>query len=175
MANSNLFIVLYILDFLAIHILFVPYLKTFFRVATTARNCVISMPLEAATKIKLRNSLILWDAETQTIWLRPRGFNSIRIPLMVAALKLDAQGKSITGDQIRFSSGFPFVMILFLWTAHQFFSAAMPSANGLPSPALFLGIAALFFLIVGFINLRIHRSRMEALVEDALTELCADS
>lgn len=170
---SNLFVVLYILDFIAIQILFVPYLKTFIRVATTARNCVISIRLEASRKVKLRNGLILLDAETRTIWLRPRGFNRFRISLMVAALKLDAQGKSIIGDEIRFSSGFPIIVLLFFWTAYEFFSATMPSVSGMPSPARFVGIPALFFLIVGFIHIRMLRSRMKILVEDALAELCA--
>jgi hypothetical protein len=35
---------------------------------------------------------------------------------------------------------------------------------------MFVGIAAVFFLVVGFFNLRVLRSRMNRLVEDALSE-----
>jgi hypothetical protein len=64
-------------------------------------------------------------------------------------------------------------MALTLWTAYQFFSAVMPAnagADGL-SPGQFVGFAALMFLILGFFKLRTHRSRMEKMVQDALSEL----
>jgi tetratricopeptide (TPR) repeat protein len=64
----------------------------------------------------------------------------------------------------------PFVMAVFLWTAYRFFSATMPASANAPSPAQFVGIAAVFFLIVGFVNLRIVRSRMDKLIEDVLSE-----
>jgi hypothetical protein len=81
----------------------------------------------------------------------------------------DAGGTSISEYEIRFSSGAPFVMALFLWTAYGLFSATMP-ANAPLSPALFVGIVTLFLLVGGYFNLRILRSRMERLVEDALSE-----
>jgi len=169
---GNLFVALYILDLLGIHALFVPYLRTFFCLrAATVRDCAIPESLNPGKKIKLRNSMIYWDIETHAIWLRPRGFNFLKVPLMVGRLNIDTNAKSVAGTEIRFSSGFPFVMILFFWTAYRFFSATMPSApNGL-SPALFVGVASLMFLIVGFINLRILRSRMEQLIDDAVSEI----
>ena len=169
---SNLFLVLYILDFIAIYALYLPYIRTFFRLKTaTVRDCAIPRALEAGRKIKLRNSMIYWDIESRAIWLRPRGFNLVQIPLVVATLNVAASEKSITGYETRFSSGSPFVMALFLWTAYIFFSATMAASPNLPSPAQFVGIAAVFFLIVGFINLRIIRSRMDRLIEDVLSEL----
>jgi len=169
---SNLFIVLYILDFVATYALFVPYLRTFFRLKTTARNdCAIARPLEPERKIKLRNSTIYWDTENQTIWLRPRGFNLFQVPLTVAALKVDALGKSVIESEIRFSSGFPVVMILFLWTAYRVFSGTMPADPRLPLPTLFVGLAGLMFLISGFFMLGQYQSRMEKLIDDALAEL----
>jgi hypothetical protein len=61
-------------------------------------------------------------------------------------------------------------MAVFLWAAYGLFST-MPAGANLPSPALFVGIAALMFSIVGFFNLRILRSRMERLIEGALSEI----
>jgi tetratricopeptide (TPR) repeat protein len=168
---GNLFVVLYILDFVVIYALYLPYVRTFFRLKiATVRDCPIPRGLEAGRKIKLRNSMIYWDIEARTIWLRPRGFNLVQMPLMVAALNADDSGKSIAGYEVRFSSGFPFVMAVFLWTAYLFFST-MPASANLPSPALFVGIAALMFFIAGFFNLRILRSRMERLIKDALSEI----
>ncbi|HEY5128633.1 MAG TPA: hypothetical protein VIJ35_15315, partial [Bradyrhizobium sp.] len=82
----------------------------------------------------------------------------------------DASERSIAEYEIRFSSGFPFVMAVLLWTAYRFFSATMPANANSPSPAQFVGIAAVFFSIVGFVNLRILRSRMDRLIEDVLSE-----
>jgi hypothetical protein len=168
---SNFFLLLYILDFMAIYALYMPYLRTFFRLKTaTVQDCVIPWALEADRKVKLRNSMIYWDRAARTIWLRPRGFNLVQMPLMVAKLNIDISERSIAEYEIRFSSGFPFVMAVFLWTAHRFFSATMPANATLPLPALFVGIASVLFLIVGFFNLRILRSRMDRLIDDVLSE-----
>jgi hypothetical protein len=168
---SNLFFVLYILDFVGIYVLYLPYIGTFFRLKTaTVRDCSIPATLEVGRKVNLRNSKVSWDIESRTIWLRPRGFNLVQIPLMVAKLSSDDSRASITAYEIRFSSGFPVVIAVFLWTAYHLFSATMPANANLPSPALFVGIAAALFLIVGFFNLRIFRSRMDSLVEDVLSE-----
>jgi hypothetical protein len=169
---SNLFVVLYFLDFLAIQTLFLPYIRTFFRIKTAPiLDCAVPEGLEPGQKIKLRNTMIFWDRENHAIWLRPRGFNLIQVPLVTAKLNVDASDRSIVEDEIRFSSGFPFVMALFLWTAYRLFSTVVATnANG-PSSASFVGIAALVFVIGGLVNLRIARSRMEKLVQDALSEL----
>src|ERR1700722_16580628 len=169
---DNLFVVLYFLDFLAIQTLFLPYIRTFFCIKTVPiLDCPVPEGLEPGKKIKLRNSMIFWDRENRAIWLRPRGFNLIQVPLTTAKLKVDASDRSIVEDEIRFSSGFPFVMALFLWTAYRLFSAAMAANANAPPLALFGGIAALVIVIGGFLNLRILRSRMEKLVQDALSEL----
>jgi hypothetical protein len=169
---SSLFVVLYILELLGIHALFVPYLRTFFRLKTvTLQGCSIPKSLTRGKKIKLRNSMIYWDVGSRAIWLRPRGFNFIKVPLMVGKLNIDANAKSIAGAEICFSSGIPFVWALFFWTAYCFFSAAMPSTTSGFSPALFVGVAALMFLIVTPIKLRTLRSRMEQLIHDAVSEI----
>jgi hypothetical protein len=169
---SNLLIILYFLDFAGIQFLFLPYLRTFFRLKTMALpDCPISRALSERTKTKLRNSLIYWDSDNQTIWLRPRGFNRIKMPLMVAALNVHAGGKTIVANEIRFSSGFPLVMILFFWTAFRLFSATMPPELNSWLPAPFVGIGALMFIVAGFFRLRADKSRMQRLVEEALLEL----
>jgi hypothetical protein len=166
---SSLFIVLYVIDLIAIYALYLPYVRTFFRIKTVAVRDGALPVLEAGKKTKLRNGLVYWDTEDRAIWLRPRGFNLVQIPLMVAKLNGDAGGTSISEYQIRFSSGAPFMLALFLWTAYRLFSATMP-ANAPLSPALFVGIAALFVSAGGYFDLRILCSRMERLVEDALSE-----
>jgi hypothetical protein len=167
---SNLFLLLFVLDAIAIYALYLPYLKTFFRLKTmTAGDCPIPGGLETGSRIKLRNSMIYWDVEGQAIWLRPRGWNLVQIPLTVAKLRTDLSRTSIDQVETRFSSGFPFVMALFLWTAYRVFSATFPNGAAL-SPAQFFGIAAALFLLAGFLNLRILGSRMDRLVEDALSE-----
>jgi hypothetical protein len=169
---GNLFVFIFILDFVAIQALFIPYMRTFFRLKTAAvRDCVIPDALEVGRKIKLRNSLIYWDEKTRAVWLRPRGFNLLQMPLMAATLNIGVNDKSISRYEIRFSSGSLFAIALFLWTAYVVFSAAIPVHVDLPPPALFFGIFALMILVVSFINLRVLRSRMEKLVQDALSEL----
>jgi hypothetical protein len=62
------------------------------------------------------------------------------------------------------------VLTFMLWIAYQFFMAVpMNGANG-PPPAVFAAMGGLVVLI-GWINLRMLRSRMEKLVEDAVAEL----
>ncbi len=169
---SNLFIILYFLDFLALLNLFVPYVKTYYCLKTsTVNDCAVPLSFDRGKKVKLRNSILFWDNKTQGIWLRPRGFNLFQIQLMVAKLNVDELGKSIISQEIRFSSGFPFILALFLSTAYQFFTVAIPAYAEEPSSAQFLGIAAVMFVIFGFLNLKRLCSRMETLVQDALSEI----
>ena len=166
---GNLFVVSYFLDYVAIWALFLPYMRTFFRIKTTKiSDEAVPETLEPEKKIKLRNSMIYWDRENQAIWLRPRGYNLVEVPLVVATLTIDANRNAISESQIRFSSGFPFIMALFLWTAYVLFSAAMPSNS---FAAAFVGFGALMTVVGGFFSLRKLRSRMEILVEEALSEL----
>jgi hypothetical protein len=166
---SNLFVVFYMLDFAAIWALFLPYIRTFFPFKSMmVSSCTVPETLEPERKIKLRNSMLYWDRQNQVIWLRPRGYNLVEVPLVVAAMKVDANRNAISESQIRFSSGFPFIMALFLWTAYVFFSAAMPSRS---LAAAFVGFVALMTVIGGFFSLRKLRSRMSILVEEALSEL----
>jgi multidrug transporter EmrE-like cation transporter len=84
---------------------------------------------------------------------------------------VDESGQSIVSKEIRFSSGVPFIMLLFLWTAYQFFSITMPSSSKSLTPAQFVGIATVLFTVVGLINIKIMASRMEKLIQDALEEI----
>jgi hypothetical protein len=158
----------FLLDFLVIRALYVPYLCTFFRLrTTTVRDVVIPASLIRGEKIKLRNNMIYWDASTGAIWLRPRGMNLFRAPFMAGRLNTDAGGKSITGTEILFSSGFPFVMAWLLWSIYQ----ASPPRDPEAEPVLVVGIFAVYMLVAGFIILRDLRSRMAQLIEDAVSEI----
>jgi hypothetical protein len=151
--------------------MFLPYLRTFFRVRKIS-DWDRALPgfLEAETKIKLRSSMIYWVREEHAIWLRPRGLVLVQIPLMIAKLIVDASDKSILGCEIRFSSGFPFVLALVLWTGYQFVSVIPTNGAHGPPLAALMAVGG-FFVLISWINLRILRSRMEKLVEDAVSEL----
>lgn len=169
---GDLFVVLSALDWLGIYALYLPYLRTFFRLTTmTVRDCAIPASIERDKKIKLRNSLIYWDTETCTIWLRPRGWNLVKVPWIVGGLKTDVMGRSITATEIRLSSGAPLVVIAFFTTAYVMFSSVMPSGPGGLSPGLFVGAAALMFVVMGIINIRMLRSPMQQLIDDAMLEI----
>jgi hypothetical protein len=169
---SNLFLVFLVLDFVATRALFLPYLRTFFRLKTAA---VIGCPLPAfvdpETRIRLRNSSIYWDQRARAIWLLPRGLNILQFPFVAAVFKVDPNSRSLAGYEIRHSSGFAFSIMIFLLTAGEFIFKAVSANDNAPSPWLFVGFAGLAFLILIPIHLRMCRSRMEKLVQDALSEL----
>ncbi len=167
---GNLFLLLYLLDAVATQNLYLPYIRTFFRIRSApGDNQPIPHSMAANTKIKLRNGTIYWDRPNEAIWLLPRGFNRLRLPLMVA--RLNTKHEAITSREIFFSSGIPVVIALFFWTAHRFFSQAMPADSAGPSAAEFVGIAIVVSIVGGFIRLRTSAARMEFLVKDALSEL----
>jgi hypothetical protein len=169
---DNLFILIYFVDIAATQILFLPYIRTFFRIGSApVDNQTIPHALPTNTNIKLRNSIICWDQTNHTIWLRPRGFNRLRLMLMVAKLSTDVTQKAITRREICFSSGIPIAMVLFFWTAYQMFSQDMPATGVGPSAGKFVGMAFVFALISGVIQIRRDRARMALLVQDALAEL----
>jgi hypothetical protein len=91
---------------------------------------------------------------------------------VVAKLNVDAADRSITGAEICFSSGVRFVFALFLWTAYQFFSTVGPANVDGPPPVVLIFFSA-FAVLAVFLNLRILRSRMEKLLQDAVSELGA--
>jgi tetratricopeptide (TPR) repeat protein len=168
---GNFFFYLYILDFVAIYALFLPYLRTFFRLKTvTLQNCILPSLPRAGVKIKLRNTLIYRDPRSPTLWLRPRGFNFFQVQQTVAALKMDVGTNSLVAYEIRFSSGIPFILIVFFWTAYRFFST-IPDAANTPPPALFLGLFLVVAIIGGSLLVARNRSRMKRLVEETVSEL----
>jgi hypothetical protein len=168
---ADLIFLLYLLDVVAMRALFLPYLRTFFRIKTVSDwDRALPGLLEAEKKINLRNSMIYWSRDDQAIWLRPRGLNLIAIPSMVAKLMVDAGERSLLGCEIRFSSGFPLLLALMLWTAYRFFTAIPGNAAIALSPLAITAMGA-FMAVITWINLWILRSRMEKLVEDAVAEL----
>jgi hypothetical protein len=166
-----LFYVVFIFDIVAIHAMFLPYLRTFFRVKLTpVSDCPIPSALEPGKKTKLRNSMIYWDTRDRAIWLRPRGLNLFQFPLQVAKLNIDESGISIREIEIRLSSGLPVAMILILWAVYR--SASTTVSVGGPPPILIVGLFALMMLIIGALNLWLGSwPQMTILVEDALSEL----
>lgn len=171
-AASYLIFVLFALDVLAIQFMLQPYLRTFLRIGTFGRQGAISKNLAAdlatETSIKLRNAMIHQDSRDRLIWLRPRGFNLVQIPLTIARLNVSPDGKSILGYEIRLSSGFLVLLVLLLWLVYQAIST-MPRP-GLPPPVLFALLGFLAIVVCGA-NVRILRSRMKKLAEDAVSEL----
>jgi hypothetical protein len=169
---SNLFIILYALDILAITCLYRPYLKTFIRLTSIPiASYVVGGILEDSKRVKLRNMIALWDRNGEAIWLRPRGLNLFQVPEMVAKLSTDSAGSRVVRQEIRFSSGFSVVMIAFFSSAYQFFASSWPIQQSGPTPGEFVGVAAALFIVVGAIGLRRRRIRMEKLIEDAKSEL----
>jgi hypothetical protein len=168
---SSLIVLISFLDPIAIAALFLPYLRTFRRIKTmTIRNCVVPAEFEPGRKMKLRHSMIFWDRENHAVWLRPRGFNLIQIPVTVAKLNIGSDERSIVGAEIRFSWGLPLLLILFVLVAYQFSSAIEASgAKGLP-PGFLPGFGVVA-IVIGLVNLRILRLRMEKIVQDALSEI----
>lgn len=163
-------ILIFIFDFVAFQRLFLPYMRTFIRLRETAVDgCPLPDDLEPGKKIKLRKSMICRDPEIQAIWLRPRGLRQFNIHYLAATLKMDSNGRSIASSEIRLSLIFPFSMAVCLLAVYVI-SATSANTNA-PSSALFVGIYGLLTLIVSFVGVRILRSRMEILVQDALSEL----
>jgi hypothetical protein len=115
--------------------------------------------------------VIYWDAGTQAIWLRPRGGNLFKALFMAGRLNADASGRSITATQILFSSGFPFIVALLLWTIYQAISAARPAGSAGLEPVLVVGTFAVIILVAGIIKLRRLRSRMAELIDDAVCDI----
>ncbi len=160
----------FFLDLIAIQALFLPYLRMFFRIKTTpVPDCVIPSRFEPGKKTKLRNSMICWDREDDAIWLRPRGLNVIQIPMVVARLNAGADGRSIVATEIRFSSGAVLLFMLLLWTGYQLLSR-MPPSTDTPPQFVLLGFGA-FAAVACVLNVWIIRSRMDRLVQDALSEI----
>jgi hypothetical protein len=159
------------LDFIAIQLLFLPYLRTFFRLKSAALlNCSVPSSLESGTRIKLRNSMIWWDLEARAIWLRPRGLNALAVPFMVARLDVDANGTSVAAGQIRLSSGLPFAAALLFLSNYMTFKSIFPHPD-MSALAFFLAFNGLGLSMVGYFAVRLLLSRMGILVGEAVTEL----
>jgi hypothetical protein len=167
---GNLILILFLLDIVATQSLYLPYIRTFFRIRSAPVDSQpVPLTLAANTKIKLRNSTIYWDRASQTIWLLPRGFNRWRLQLMVARLNMEHE--AITSEEVCFSSGVPVILALLFWTIYRLFSQTLPAHGAGPSAAKLVGIFVVVSVVGGFIRLRRRDARMELLVKDALSEL----
>jgi hypothetical protein len=170
---ANIWVSLYFLDLLLSVRMFLPYLRTFWRIKTISiAGTGVPTWLERERKIKLRNSLAYWDATKGAIWLRPRGFNFWRVPLTVATLNIDEHLQT-TNWEIRFSSGMPLILSLFLFSAFQMFSIAMP--GGKQAAAIFVGLVSVMVLLNAVFYRRRVIPRMQMLVQDALEEFAGET
>jgi hypothetical protein len=168
--DANLFVWVFLFDFVAIVAMFPPYIRTFFRIESAAvSDCRVPAGLEPDKKTKLRNTMIYWDRTERVIWLRPRGYNLLQVPSLAAMLRIDERGTSILESEIRLSPAVPVAMVLVVWGFYRALSTLKP-INGL-SPMLLAGIAAPLLLIGSILGLQRFRSRMTPLINDALSEL----
>ncbi|MGD0145176.1 MAG: hypothetical protein ABSC92_18655, partial [Rhizomicrobium sp.] len=165
---GDVWMAMWVADAIAVLSLFVPYLRTFWKVGTIEFE---SLPVPAwlpkDRKFKLRNNLALWKSTGGEIWVRPRGFNFLRIPSMAARF-VTSDNRIIEGE-LRFSSGLPFVFLLFFVSAFMLFSQSMP--GGVLSAAAFVGFAAFMFLIVMVFSRNRIGARMRLLALDAVSEM----
>jgi hypothetical protein len=165
---GDIWMAMWAADAIAVLSLFVPYLRTFWKVgAIEFEKFTVPEWLPKDRKFKLRNNLALWNSNEGEIWVRPRGFNFLRLPSMVARF-VTSDNRVIEGE-LRFSSGLPFVFLLFFVSAFIFFSQAMP--GGAPSAAAFVGFAAFMFLIVMIFTRNRIGARMRLLALDAVSEM----
>src|SRR5262249_53939066 len=133
-------------------------------------DCPIPASLIQGEKIQLRNNMIYWDAETRSIWLRPRGMNLLKAPFTAGRLSTDPNGASKIGTEILLSSALPFVAILDL-VAYWMVPATASTGASEPLAAAPVGIVVVISLVVSFIYLRTLWSRMAQLIDDALSEI----
>jgi hypothetical protein len=159
---------MWLADVIAILALFVPYLRTFRKVRTIAlEDTAVPAWIPKGKRFKLRNTLALWDVKHETIWLRPRGFNFLRVA-GVGRL-LTERGHIVAADICK-SSGFPIWLGVFFVSAIFFFSGSLSWAGA----TVFVGFALLMSLIAWAIFRKRIWSRIELLVKDALQELRED-
>jgi len=169
---SSLFFWLYLVDIAATQSLYLPYIRTFFRISRAPVDSQeIPRSLLTNIKVRLRNSTVYWDRANQAMWLLPRGFNRLRLMSVVAKLNTDIANTTITSSEIYFSSGVPIILALFFWTAYLLFSQTMPTDGPGPSAGEFVGMVVILATIGGFIQIRMDRARMVLLVQDALQDL----
>ena len=162
------FMLLFLLDLFGIRMLFLPYLRLFFRIGTASDlNHRLPIGLERDRKIELANTTLYWDEANHAIWLRPSGFNLFQVPSTVAKLNVDAMDRKIVGCEIRFSSGMILWSMLMLWIAYQFLSNAPSKA---PPPAVLIAFSA-FGIFAIVMNMRKLGNRMQKLIDDATAEL----
>jgi hypothetical protein len=167
---GNLWVALYFLNLLAVWGMYIPYLKTFWRLKNLGLPAIpIPDWLASGTKVNLRNNRVYWDRSEHVIWLRPRGLNFV--PLAVTKLKTDDDDRTIVAQEVRFSSGFVLVFILFIFTAYEMFSSVLSRASNGPPMDLIVGIMIVFFCFGGYMTVRRTSARMQHLTEDALAEL----
>ena len=162
---------LLLLDVTAIERLLLPYFRTFLRVGTrSGLNRALPVALEPARNVALGNSMVYWDKPDHAIWLRPRGFNLFQVPSTVARLTVDTMDRSITGYEIRYSSGALIALALLGLIVDLVASGLTKGDHGWPAFALVIGVFAIVAVVM---KVRKLRSRMQTLVDEAIAELGA--
>jgi hypothetical protein len=165
---GGLMALLFVLDVIAIERLLLPYVRTFLRIgAQSGLNQRLPIALEGERKLELGNSTIYWDRAEHAIWLRPRGFNLVQVPSMVAKLTVDRMDRAITGFEIRYSSGALIVLGL-LALIFDLFAFGMARGH---APVIGLVVVGIFAVVTVVTKLRTMRSRMQTLVDEAIGEL----
>jgi hypothetical protein len=168
---GSLLTLLFLLDVIAIERLLLPYVRTFLRISSqSGLNQRLPIALEGERKIELGNSMIYWDRAAHAIWLRPRGFNLFQVPSMVAKLTVDTMDRAITGFEIRYSSGALIVLGLLVLLIDLFTSGMTSGKTGAPA-LIGLAFVAVFAIVTLVGKLRMMRSRMQTLVDEAIGEL----
>jgi hypothetical protein len=170
--GTAIFVVV-LIDFSLITVLFRPYLKAFIRLKRIATGEVaVSAAVQLDRAIKLSNTLIRWDRTDRAIWLRPRGYNLVQVPGMVAKLNLSADERSIASDEIRLSWTLVVICVLFLVGIYSAVTS-MPFTNAQARQTAFIGMLLQGAMVVGFfcfVSLRLRR-HMDRLVQEALQEI----
>jgi hypothetical protein len=164
---AGLFVYAYFLDWIGQLTMYRPYLRHFIRLGegTPVHATVSANVLGSPSKIKLKNTMIRPDAHA--LWLRPRGFNFLRVPLQVAKLYVDPLTSIVTSYEIRLSIGFVIFVPLFFLGAFGLFSQVLAPETA----ALLIGGFAVVALVMNWLHLRRLRRRMVELVDEALPEL----
>lgn len=167
---GNILVALYFLSFFLTVRMYLPYLRTFWRIKTVLLPVPAGLAgLHPGQRTDLQNMQALWDSKSAAIWLRPRGVNLWRVPAVIARLNWDVQHQAVTSWEVRLPSAVPVILVLFLLSAFAMFAAAMP--DGLRVAIIPVGIFAVVGGISTFFQGRRMVGRLGLLVQDALDEV----
>jgi hypothetical protein len=166
---ASLFMYVYFIDWTGQFLMVRPYLRRFIRLGRPiAVHAPVSVNiLHSPSKVKLAHTLLQPDRDANALWLRPRGFNILQVPMLVAKMNVDPVTAAITSYEIRLSAGIALTLGLLFFGAYALFAPEL----GRDTAALFLGGFAVVALVVNALHIRQLRAHMMQLVQDALPEL----